>query len=61
MIVEGVKTHYADYCFPFVIPFNAMGNPVLVVPGQQDASKLPLVFNALADIMLNRNSSILDN
>ena len=42
MMIEGVETHYADYCFPFVMPFNAMGNPVLVVPGQADANKLPI-------------------
>ncbi|MFT7372042.1 MAG: amidase [Oleiphilaceae bacterium] len=42
IMVDGVKTHYVDYCFSFVMPFNAMGNPVLVVPGQQDANKLPI-------------------
>ncbi|MFT6123440.1 MAG: amidase [Oleiphilaceae bacterium] len=45
--VNGVKTHYADYCFPFVMPFNATGNPVLVIPGQQDASKLPISIQCI--------------
>lgn len=40
--VDGQAMHYADYCFPFVAPFNAMGNPVLVVPGQPDPEKLPI-------------------
>jgi len=42
ILVDGQTRHYSDYCFPFVMPFNAMGNPVLVVPGQTDSNKLPV-------------------
>ena len=42
IIVDDRKVHYTDYCFSFVLPFNAMGNPSLVVPVQQDESKLPI-------------------
>ena len=42
ILVDGQPTHYADYCFPFVTPFNTMGNPVLVVPGQPNPNKMPI-------------------
>lgn len=42
ILVDGRSRHYADYCFPFVTPFNTMGNPVLVVPGQSDTNKMPI-------------------
>jgi len=42
IVVDDRKVHYLDYCFSFVLPFNAMGNPSLVFPAQQDNTKLPI-------------------
>lgn len=42
MLMDDEQVHYLDYVFGFVMPYNAMGNPVLVVPCQQDPDKLPI-------------------
>ncbi len=39
---EGRKIPYPDYNFPFTIPYNACGNPSLIVPGGFSAESLPI-------------------
>lgn len=40
--LEGRKRPYADYIPPFTIVYNAMGNPVLVVPAGRSGDGLPI-------------------
>lgn len=42
MQVNGEQLHYSDYCFAFVMPYNAMGNPVLCFPSGLNAEGLPI-------------------
>lgn len=39
---EGRKVAYMDYVAPFTVPYNACGNPVLVVPAGRTATGLPI-------------------
>lgn len=39
---EGQRYPYPDYNFPFTFPYNACGNPALVLPGGVSAQKLPI-------------------
>jgi amidase len=38
----GIRYAYLDYAMPFAVPFNACGNPVLVVPAGRSAEGLPI-------------------
>ena len=40
--LEGRTVAYIDYAMPFVIIYNACGNPVLVVPAGRSADGLPI-------------------
>lgn len=40
--LEGREIPYMDYVAPFTVPFNACGNPVLVVPAGRTATGLPI-------------------
>jgi amidase len=40
--LDGVSVHYLDYVLPFTVPYNACGNPVLVVPAGSDPAGLPI-------------------
>ncbi|MEO1437746.1 MAG: amidase family protein [Bacteroidota bacterium] len=40
--VNGKKIPYVEYCFMFVMPYNAMGSPSLAIPVHQTAAGLPV-------------------
>lgn len=40
--LEGRTLPYMDYVAPFTVPYNACGNPVLVVPAGQTSEGLPI-------------------
>ena len=40
--LEGRKVPYMDYVAPFTVPYNACGNPVLVVPAGRTEAGLPV-------------------
>ena len=42
IVMDGEKVHYFDYCFPYVMLYNAMENPVLDFPAGLDSLGLPL-------------------
>jgi amidase len=39
---DGVLRPYADYCWPYVAPFNASGHPALVIPLGTSKDRLPI-------------------
>ena len=48
ILVDDQMIHYTDYCFSFVIPCNAMGNPSLVIPIQAAKHKLPIGLQCIS-------------
>lgn len=39
---EGASIPYTEYNFPYTLPYNVCGNPVLVVPAGREVSGLPI-------------------
>ncbi|MEM6724718.1 MAG: amidase family protein [Bacteroidota bacterium] len=42
ILANGKKVPYAEYCFIFVMPYNAMGSPSLAIPVHQTTKGLPV-------------------
>jgi len=48
ILVDGERVNYADYCFGFVMPFNATRLPVLAIPAGQTRNGLPVGLSVVA-------------
>ncbi|MEM6726071.1 MAG: amidase family protein, partial [Bacteroidota bacterium] len=42
ILANGKQIPYVEYCFLFVMPYNAMGNPSLAIPVHQTEAGLPV-------------------